>query len=172
MTFDANGAVGPVTEKEVQASWNALTLFRRNANRAAAYHNTVLRDVLDCSLGEEGKVAVMQPLFEGEDALIRWEDGKWHFTITDDEFIERVSAPENAFACEMLKMEHRRWCYYTASIGWEPPAENGRDVRKDDKLRINPCIVPWDALLRYQPQTCKYDLMPLMAEWEAEVRMQ
>jgi hypothetical protein len=172
MTFDANGAVGPVTEKEVQASWNALTLFRRNANRAAAYHNTVLRDVLDCSLGEEGKVAVMQPLFEGEDALIRWEDGKWHFTITDDEFIERVSAPENAFACEMLKMEHRRWCYYTASIGWEPPAENGRDVRKDDRLRINPCIVPWDALLRYQPQTCKYDLMPLMAEWEAEVRMQ
>ena len=170
MTFDAEGAAGPETEKEIQDSWNALTLFRRNANRAAAYHNAVLSDVLDCSLGEKGKIAAMQPLFEGSRALIRWEDGTWHFTLTDDEFIERVTEPDQAFAREMLMMEHRRWCCYTASIGWEPPEENGRDVRKDDRLRINPCIVPWADLLRYQPQTCKYDLMPLMAEWEASLR--
>ena len=77
-----------------------------------------------------------------------------------------VSRPEQAFAREMLKTEHRRWCYYTASIGWEPPAANGRSVRKDDRLRTNPCITDWDSLLRWQPQTCKYDLMPLMAEYE------
>ena len=166
MTFDAEGAAGPGTEKEVQDSWNALTLFRRNANRAAAYHNAVLHDVLDCSLGEE-KAAVMQPLFEGDDPLIRWEDGIWHFTKTDEEFIEQVTLPEQHFAREMLKTEHRRWCYYTASIGWEPPAENGISAGKDDRLRINPCIVPWDDLLMLQPHTVKYDLMPLMAEYEA-----
>ena len=172
MTFDAEGAAGPETEKEIQDSWNALTLFRRNANRAAAYHNTVLRDVLNCSLGEQGKMNAMRPLFEGEDALIRWEDGTWHFTLSDEEFIEKVTLPDQAFAREMLKLEHRRWCYYTASIGWEPPAENGRDVRKNDALRINPCITSWADLLRFQPQTTKYDLMPLMAEWETEVRRQ
>ena len=165
MTFDAEGAVGPETEMEVQDSWNALTLFRRDSNRAAAYHNAVLHDVLDCSLGER-KFAAMQPLFEGADPLIRREDGTWHFTKTDGEFIEQVSQPDQAFAREMLKAEHRRWCYYTASIGWEPPAVNGRDVRKDDRLRINPCIVPWAELLEVQPHTVKYDLMPLMAEYE------
>jgi hypothetical protein len=167
MTFDAEGKAGLETEKAIQDSWNGLTLFRRNANRAAAYHNTVLRDVLDCSLGEEGKLAAMRPLFEGDDALIRWENGMWHFTLTDDEFIEKVLQPEQVFAREMLKLEHRRWCYYTASIGWEPPEENGRSVRKNDALRINPCITSWDGLLQVQPKTAKYDLMPLMAEWEA-----
>ena len=166
MKFDAEGAPGPKTAEEIKDSWNALTLFRRNANRAAAYHNEVLHDVLDCSLGEE-KTAVIQPLFEGDDPLIRWEDGMWHFTKTDEEFIEQVTLPEQHFAREMLKTEHRRWCYYIASIGWEPPEENGRDVRKDDRLRINPCIVSWDDLLLWQPHTVKYDLMPLMAEYEA-----
>ena len=104
---------------------------------------------------------------EGDDPLIRWEDGMWHYTKTDEEFIEQVCLPEQAFAREMLKTEHRRWCYFIASIGWEPPEENGRGVRKDDRLRINPCIVPWDDLLLWQPDTVKYDLMPLMAEYEA-----
>ena len=167
MNFQAAGKKGPETEAEKEASWNELTLFRRDANRAAAYHNEVLRDVLDCSLGKEGKLDAMRSLFEGEDALIRWENGLWHFTLTDEEFIEKVIAPEQAFAREMLKTEHRRWCYSIASIGWEPPAVNGKDVRKDDRLRINPCITSWDDLLQYQPDTAKYDLMPLMAEWEA-----
>ena len=165
MTFEAKGGAGPQTEQEVQDSWNGLTLFRRNANRAAAYHNTVLSDVLDCSLGE-GKTAALQPLFEGASPLIRWEDGIWHYTKTDGEFIEQVTRPEQAFAREMLKTEHRRWCYYTASIGWEPPAENGRTVTKRDDLQINPCLVSWDELLEVQPHTVKYDLMPLMAEYE------
>ena len=166
MTFDAKGRKGPETDKEVQDSWNDLTLFRRNANRAAAYHNAVLRDVLDCMLGD-GKASAMQPLFEGADPLIRYENGVWRFTKTDDAFIETVILPEQAFAREMLRTEHRRWCYYTASIGWEPPEENGRNAEKSDDLRINPCIASWPDLLLWQPETCKYDLMPLMAEYEA-----
>ena len=166
MTFDAQGPAGPQGEADRQAAWASLTLFRRNANRAAAAHSGVLRDVLDCSLGER-KAAVMDSLFEGDNALIRYDDGVWRFAQTDEAFVRRVLRDDEAFAREMLKTEHRRWCYYMASIGWEPPAHNERGARKDDGLCTNPCLVPWSDLLHLQQESCKYDLMPLMAVYEA-----
>ena len=112
----------------------------------------------------------MEKAFAGEGALIRRTGGSWSFSLGDEAFLARLSgahlAPEYAFVLDMLKMEHRRWCYYVISTGWEPPEPNGRDARKNDELCLNPCIVPWDKLTEYRPDTCKYDLMPLMAEYE------
>lgn len=181
MSFDAKGsadaarpAVDPADNGQAEETWQRLTLFRRNSNRAAAYHNMVLTDVLNAKYdGKPSAAENMEKIFTGGTALIERKNNGWSFSLGDEAFLKRLDGAETlseeyAFALEMLKTEHRRWCYYMISAGWEPPTENGRGVQKNDELCVNPCLVPWDKLTEYQPETCKYDLMPLMAEYEKE----
>ena len=150
----------------LEKEWNGLSVFRKNANRASAYHNDLLGEVIDAFEGELKK-EMLNSLLGPEGALIRLDQGNWHFDLTDDQFLERIERPENHFAEEMLKAEHRRWCYYTASVGWAPPEDNRAGMEKDDALCTHPCLVPWDKLKKLQPTTIKFDLMPLMLEYVA-----
>ncbi len=170
---DAKPKIDFTDTEQVEAAWRKLSLFRRNSSRAAAYHNMFLSDILSATYSDLNVPEAMEKIFTGETKLIEHKNGTWTFSLGDDAFLAKVDgtkslSPEYAFALEMLKAEHRRWCYYMITSGWEPPMKNGKDVKKSDELHINPCLVPWDKLTEYQPESCKYDLMPLMAEYEKE----
>lgn len=161
----------PVSDPET--AWQALTLFKRNANRAAAYHNRVLDRVIPVLAQEGGTTEseLMARAFTGPEALVTWdESGQWDYTLTDGEFLARTG--RQPLALEMLMTEHRRWCCYTVSIGWargqkETVAPNGSvKAGNDPELRLNPCLVTWDTLTKERPDMCKYDLMPLMEQAE------
>ena len=74
---------------------------------------------------------------------------------------------------EIARMEHRRWCYYMASLGWKRTEEPGgkknetKAERKErEKRKENACLCNWDELVKYKSDVCKYDLMPLLMEYE------
>lgn len=154
----------------VERAWQALTLFKRNANRAAAYHNRVLETVFPVLLRDTGadEDAFLTEAFIGPRALVAWAgSGQWDYGLTDVQFLDRAGTTPPAL--EALLCEHRRWCYYTASIGWalgEKDLGEGR-TGNDPELRLNPCLVPWAVLTRTKADMCKYDLMPLMELAEA-----
>ena len=152
-------------EETVEKSWNDLTLFRKNANRASAMHNELMKAVVTASLGS-GAGAVLDAALGPEGSLIRLREGAWQFDLSDEQFIAAVDPPRDAgtrFAREMLMAEHRRWCYETACESWTPPEKNEKGAVKNDMFRTNPCLVSWEKLKELQPATVKYDLMPLMA---------
>ncbi len=156
---------GPGNETDQEAAWNKLTLFKRDANRASAYHLFGKEAVLKARCGDS-YIEELKPLFT-EGGLYPYENGSWKYgDITDAEFMEKAKCSPVAF--EMLKMEHRRWCYYTMSCGWAKgrPADN-----KDKEMRhVNVCLSDWEELERDNIEYCKYDLMPLMAIYEKRIQ--
>ena len=91
--------------------------------------------------------------------LFLYHDGAWSYNGTEQEFLEKLEQEE--FALELVKLEHRRWCFFMASKGWRA----GRDGKKNEDRLINPCMVILDKLMEQQPYMVKYDLMPLLAEY-------
>ena len=162
MTFSDDPSA-PLMDKSPQELWDTLTLFRRNANRASAYHNDILEKIVDTRT-DDWVPSNLNSLFEADDAPVRWNGDTWSFPFASDHegFLKRVHQEKYRFLFEMLKTEHRRWCYYTLSLGWS----QGRSSEKNDALRWNPCLVTWDDLEKSQPKTCKYDLMPLMSIYQ------
>ena len=150
-------------DKSPQNLWDELTLFRRSANRASAYHNDILEKIVDTRTAD-WVPSDLNRLFEADDAPVRWSGDAWSFPFASDHegFLRRVHQDKYRYLLEMLKTEHRRWCYYTLSLGWS----QGKNLKKNDALRWNPCLVTWDNLEKDQPKTCKYDLMPLMSIYQ------
>lgn len=137
-------------EKRANDYWRELTLFRRNSNRALAFHQTVKR----MYLGETQKQKISQEI----NSLLKNESNTWFYGCEEDAFAKKQS--EALLLGELSKMEHRRWCYYMISCGWTK-TKSIYD-KKDDLQRKNPCICPWEELLTYKPEMCKYDLMPVL----------
>lgn len=102
----------------------------------------------------------------GEDGtLLRYRNGSWTYDVSDEEFA-RIQSDSVAFKepSEFSRLEHRRWCYYTASCGWS--CTPSPYMKKNDKLMENPCLCTWDELALHLPSYCVYDLMPMIYEWE------
>ena len=146
-------------EKKIAVEeWKKLTLFRRNASRAIAQHakvnHVVMKHISDKQL---------EKWFGKEGMLIRKTGNKWEYNLSDKEFAGIQSDMDNyKVISEMSRMEHRRWCYYTASCGWSPTTSYGE--KKNDARMENPCLCTWDNLAKNLPSYCKYDLMPLLYE--------
>lgn len=78
----------------------------------------------------------------------------------DDEEELLVALENNKVIAEMLKLEHRRWCYAVATLGWgESKKEN---VPKDKLLRKNICLCDWETLKSRSKEKCKGDIQPLL----------
>ena len=84
------------------------------------------------------------------------------FEGTEAEFLSKIK--EDEFLKEMAMMEHRRWCYYMASVGWRYRSGN-----KKEELQETPYLIDWEGLCQNNPGMCKYDLQPfilLMNKWK------
>lgn len=132
--------------------WKELSLSKREANRAQAYHRSVARDVFR----QYDKDSLRRSL----DTLLVQKDGKWGYADALEDDAAFVRALSQTDCLEPAKMEHRRWCYDHIAHGWE------YGEKRDDHGLRHDCILTWDALTEKRPDTCKYDLMPLIAELE------
>ena len=137
-------------EKQIEACWNELTLFRRNSNRAVAFHQRVK----ELWFGDAQK----QQLVKEIDGLLERQGNAWFYSCEEEEFASRQS--KASLLGELSKMEHRRWCYYMISCGWTKT--KSFSDKKDDTQKKNPCVSTWQDLMTNNPDMCKYDLMPLL----------
>ncbi len=139
------------TKKNNPDNWSELELFKKNSNRALAYHDSVKSIMF-----EKIEADYIERMFGENGRLLKKVGDTWHYGGSIEEFAEELSdCNRNPFISEMVRMEHRRWCYFMASTGWKKGS-------KDEVNRINPCMCPWDELRETHADTCMYDLMPLL----------
>lgn len=143
--------------KEASHEWQKLTLFRRDASRAIAQRTMVNADVMRNVSDEQ-----LQTWVGENGSLLQYRDGRWNYGISDKEFAH-IQSRKYREVSELSRMEHRRWCYYTASQGWR--CTPSPDMEKDDKKRQNPCLCTWNSLEENLPEYCIYDLMPMLYEY-------
>ena len=94
-------------------------------------------------------------LFGPDGTLFRYDGTVWRQESTEA-FLAAVRKDKLAY--EFMATEHRRWCYFMISKGW-------KCGKQSDELRTNPCLVSLKELEDKEPDKCKYDLMPLMAQY-------
>jgi hypothetical protein len=123
------------------SSWENLQLFKRNSNRAASCHQEVKLAVLK-SAERSGNHFLRQlqstPKYQRKELILQHKD--------------------DPLVLEMMKLEHRRWCYYMASIGWR----HAKNAEKDTQRKENPYLCTWAELENQYPEQCQCDLMPLL----------
>lgn len=145
-------------EQTAAEEWRHLTLFRRNASRAISQHAKVKHAIMKNISDED-----LEKWFGKDGMLLRQENGEWKYNLSDEAFARIQSDTDNyKTISEMSRMEHRRWCYFTAACGWG--ATQSFKAEKDDIHLENPCLCTWDDLAKNLPAYCKYDLMPLLYE--------
>jgi hypothetical protein len=144
--------------------WGKIKLYKRNSNRALSYHQDVLRGLLEyyerCFSEEEyknKKKKVEQHL----EKIKGLQEGLDEKRPDYQEQIKQLNQliQENSFILEMAQLEHRRWCYYMASIGW-------RYIKGKEKIeekKQTPCLCTWEILHDESPKYCQYDLLPLIS---------
>ncbi len=140
-----------VVDKGIEENWQELKLFKRDSNRDQSCHAPIKERAIQ-AFGD--RKTLLQTYF-GPSGLLRNIGNRWVFQGTETELVDRIN--EDPFLREMAMLEHRRWCYSMAARGWR-----GSDGPKNEALRENPCMVDWETLCQVRPDTCKYDLQPLM----------
>lgn len=135
-----------------EKQWNELSLHDRDSNRALARHHSVKKTVWNSTI-ESGFERFKSACIVNADKKEHWE-----ISLSEKEF-ENWLRDENEYndVIEMLKTEHRRWCYFKASHGWKCTDEF---AKKNEAFKENPCMCSWEKLLEFNPHTCHYDLIP------------
>lgn len=136
------------TSQKIEAAWKKMLAFQRTSSRLLADHAPVKAKLTDSSMLKE---AIGQ-----DGTVLRREGNGWRMLGDDADFLarlEQVPALE-----ELARLEHRRWCYAMAIMGW-----SYAPGKKDPIRKTNPCLVSWEKLKETRPGMCKYDLMPYMS---------
>ena len=143
----------------MEKEWNLLALFRRDSNRAAAYHEEVKKFIFERLAKEKGFILKnkLNELVGVDGVLLKYNGYAWNVIMDENDFAKALK--KNAFAYEATSLEHRRWCYFMLSRGW-------RYGERSDRRRKNPCITTYERLMKDNPEMLKYDLMSLMAMYK------
>ena len=156
---------GGSNQKEVseEDAWKQLKLFRRNSNRALALHDNVKQTIIN-RMREVDFKAVMDKTIGTDGRVLQYKkENTWEYKDLN-KFIDDISdRKKNILINEFCQMEHRRWCYFMASNGWKRTEDFTPE--KKDETHENPCMCPWDELVKYQKAVCVYDLMPLLIKY-------
>lgn len=138
-----------------QESWKKLKLVLRNSNRALAYH----QEIKKLYICEEK----FNQYFGAEGIFLKDRGEVW--TCESENKVAQLQndAKKYPLIHELSKLEHRRWCYYMASCGWKRTDNPKADKNPD--LKENPCLCTWDDLVENKPNTCMYDMMPLILQY-------
>lgn len=151
--------------------WSGMVMFKRNSNRAVAQHGKVRKLWM-----ERFDYVELKKQLDAFGVIYQKESDVWTFTCSEEEMVRRQS-DRNSYPLisEISRMEHRRWCYYMASLGWKRTEEPGgkkdetKEERKErERRKENACLCNWDDLVKHKRDMCKYDLMPLLMEYEGK----
>lgn len=123
--------------------WSEKLLYQRESSVALAEHN-----------GVNGKLLSQFPVDEGRvRAAVDPSSGK-EFDEAAEELLRN-----DPTIYRLARIEHRRWCYFMASIGWGRTRDFGP---KNEDALLSPYMCTWDDLEKYNPAVCKYDIMPVL----------
>ena len=75
-------------------------------------------------------------------------------------FIDQLE--KYTFIKEMIRMEHRRWNYFSAVNGWGYIKQS--HTQKDKEHKLHPCMSNYEILAKNHPEKVVYDLMPLLVK--------
>ncbi|MDD6207869.1 MAG: hypothetical protein PUB10_05035 [Clostridiales bacterium] len=151
------------TEMDIEKEWNRILLFKRASSKAAAYHEEVKQLIMEM-LAKENNIDLDKKIDElvgQKGSLFEYTGSAWRLKGSEEDFIKAIKKDE--FAYSLASLEHRRWCYFMASMGWKNGARNSR-------FKQNPCLVTQEKLLETKPEMCKYDLMSLMARYKRMIQ--
>ena len=158
---------GPADEEfKPGENWEELKLYKQKANRLLHYHSATKEYMLCSAVGfvpkdkAERRKLAKKVLRENLAAvgITEVKEG-FHYDIPEDEMLARIAG--NRVLDELMRTEHRRWCYGMLFDGWSGDCE-----KKNEKRRESPYICDWNHLAR---EMYKYDLVPaLMLVREAE----
>ena len=147
-----------VKKDNEQEAWRKLPLVLRNSNRALAYHQEVKNLYMKGQKFDK---------YFGNDGIFLKDRGDVWTCKSADEVVKLQNDKEKyPLIHELSKLEHRRWCYYMASCGWKQTDDP--TANKNIELKENPCLCTWDNLVKNKPDTCMYDMMPLILQYIKE----
>lgn len=148
-----------VTEDNISAKekWNKLNTFKRKSNHASAAHKEISRKAFDMLCKNQG-ISVYEKLeyLFGKNGIIMKTCDNISECGDISQFIGKLKSDETAY--KSAAAEHRRWCYFMASLGWSP-CEAGK---RNDALHRHDCILTQQKLETVKPDTCPYDLITLL----------
>ncbi|MBE5948497.1 MAG: hypothetical protein E7261_05635 [Lachnospiraceae bacterium] len=144
----------------INEKWRNMAMFRRNSNQAVAQHAAVKRILLDKIDHNE-----LDRYFGEHGSILQDKGNVWTFECSEEELTEYQSDMLNyPWVSELSRLEHRRWCYFMATLGWK--RTDAPNAKRNESLKENPCLCTWEELRKYKADTCKYDLMPLLMEYK------
>ena len=136
ITFDSTGETAA---KSVEEQWKNLPLFKRRSSEASAMHLQVYKNTVDLPEVHDA-LQRLQPIIDAG-----CSESELASAILDDKYL-----------FELVKMEHRRWCYFMICEGWTYSEEKQPDYKRHD------CLCNMDTLIAKRPETIKYDLIPFI----------
>lgn len=150
-------------QSNAEDPWRKLALFKRDSSRALAQHSKIKETVFN-----DLDLTVLEEMFGTNGTLLKKVDENvWAYDDLDH-YIANLSDRE-AFPWveELSKTEHRRWCYFMASRGWQraTPEDKGKEKKALEFEKKNECMCTWDDLLLTRKDTCPYDLMWLLLKY-------
>ena len=141
--------------------WNDLKLYQQEANRLLHYHTEVKEHMLCCAAGSipenqnERKRLVRKTLMQHLNAVgitKKAASQTYVYSTAEDKLLQRLE--EDPVLGELMRTEHRRWCYTMLFAGW-----SGNCAKKNEQRRESPYICDWESL---DAAVKKYDLMPAL----------
>jgi len=146
----------------VDELWRSTPMFKRDSSKALAMHEPV-KEIVFNQLAKELNIpdinAEINSLIGENGSLMQYDGKLWRLRKEDDSFIQDLQ--ESPFAGTIASLEHRRWCYAVASMGWK------YSVIRNDARKAHNCLLPLNDLLN-DPKgrnTYKYDVMSLMVKY-------
>ena len=103
---------------------------------------------------------VNEKYFGESGSVLQYIDSKWTCSSLEDvtDHLEGNKDTE-ADIYEFVRMEHRRWCYFVASCGFDYAPKKNLARKEHD------CLCKWDDLVINKKYVCPYDLMPLLMKY-------
>lgn len=137
------------TEGKPGAPWDVLKLYQQQANRLLSYHTATKDYMLRSIDGREAGEVLKEHLTA---AGITVEGERFTYNFPESELLSHIEG--DPVLLELMRTEHRRWCYAMLLSGWRSCC-----TEKNEARRESPYICTWETL---DEGVRKYDLLPAL----------
>ena len=139
----------PQEDATIGPDWDELNYYQQRANRLLCWHNHTKEYILRTADPREPAVTLREHLTQaGIDVAYQ----NYTYDSSEEELLQRLE--QDPVLNQMMRLEHRRWCYAMLFDGW-----SGNCSKKNEALKQTPYLCKWDVLA---PHVKKYDLMPAL----------
>lgn len=140
------------TQQEIDAEWATQNYENKISNYLLGEHDVIKQKIISkICFAQEYENMLMQ-----KGSIVFDEKGEY----VQKQFIKNISLEENRLVKEMLKLEHRRWNYFSALCGWGYIKQESS--KKDPIEKVHPCLSNFEILVNEHPDKVVFDLIPVL----------